>query len=282
MEGRTQPAVGVREPHERSYGDTTVRCVSASRQRLQITFSLGTRKDVVSKIGCVVVLVLLLASGVASSQTKKVSPAVVTPPPAGNSFKAFLSRTYTETSTKDEGDGVTTFVATIPNPGGPTDLFFAERDAFRKLTFFTSSISQFGKYERPALVMYVSVPDCKAPVFILRPRTFMDHWFILNRVAILADDELLLDQPLANFKLNRETYPGGLEETVDVALTSKQIADLRRLATAKKVSVRITGQKGYVSLGAVAVASLKKDVPSSLRLFDAVSRMVDEKKFDPC
>lgn len=221
-----------------------------------------------------------------SKPASQVQPAVITPPPPGNSFRAVLARAYTETSTKDEGDGVVTFMATIPSVNAPERVaFFAKRDGFRKLTFFTSVDSTFARYSAPVVYAYLSVPDCKAPVFFVSPRTFRSRsssWLFLNRVAVLADGELLLDQSLADFKPHREIFPGGLEETVDFPLEARQISDLRRLEHAKQVSVRITGDKGYVTLDAKAIEHWRKDVAATIKAHDVVARIAAEKKFDPC
>ena len=223
----------------------------------------------------------LVAFGGLAAQRK---PAVVTPPPAGNSFRAVLARLYTETSTEDTGEGSITFLSTFPGSGASgIDAAFGKRDGFRKITFFTSVASTFGKYSPEALTMYLSVSDCKLPVLFMRPRVFRNSWIFLNRVSILADADLVLDRPVeAEDKPSREVYPGGVEETVDFALTERQIAELRKLTSATKVNVRITGSKGYVSLTAKEAASFKDDMAGSIRIYDTVSRMVAEKRYDPC
>jgi hypothetical protein len=221
---------------------------------------------------------------VACSVAAQRKPAVVTPPPPGNSFRAVLARLYTETSTEDKGNGSITFFSSFPTSGPKgADGAFGERDGFRKITFLTSAASTFGKYNPQALTMYVAVPDCKPPVFFMSPRVFRNSWLFVNQVSVLADADLVLDRPVqAEDKPTREVYPGGVEETVDFALTEKQIAELRKLETAKKVNVRITGSKGYVSLTAKEATLFKDDVAGSIRIYDTVSRMVADKRYDPC
>ena len=224
----------------------------------------------------------LVACGGSAAPPRK--PPVVTPPPHGNSFRAVMARLYTETSTEDKGDGSITFLSAFPSSAGNgTDAAFGKRDGFRKITFFTSVASTFGKYSPEALTMYVAVPDCKLPVLFVSPRVFRNTWLFMSRVSVLADADLVLDRTIeAEDKPSREVYPGGVEETVDFALTERQLAELRKLAGAKKVSVRITGGKGYVSLSAKEAASFKDDVAGSIRIYDAVSRMVAERRYDPC
>jgi len=227
-----------------------------------------------------VVASLFACYGLAAPQ----KPAVVTPPPAGNSFRAVLARMYTETSTKDEGDGSITFLSTFPS-SSPKEIaaYFGERDGFRKITFFTSATSRFGKYSPEALMMYIAVRDCKSPVFFIRPRVFRSSWIFMNGVSVLADADLVLNRPVeAADKPSREVYPGGVEETADLPLTDNEIAGLRKLAGTKKVNVRITGSKGYISLSKKEATSFADDVAGSIRTYDAVSRMVAEKHYDPC
>ena len=229
----------------------------------------------------VVFVTTLVACSVLAAQRK---PAVVTPPPAGNSFRAVLARLYTETSTEDKGNGSITFFSSFPSSGAKgTDPAFGERDGFRKITFFTSVASTLGKYSPQAVTIYLAVPDCKSPVLLLRPRVFRDSWLFVNRVSVLADADLVLDRTIqAEDRPSREVYSGGVEEKVDFALTEKQIAELRKLEIAKRANVRITGDRGYVSLTAKEAASFKDDVAGSLRIYDTLSRMVADKRYDPC
>ena len=191
---------------------------------------------------------------------------------------------YTETSTEDKGNGNVTFFSSFSKSGSKdTDAAFGERDGFRRITYFTSVASTFGKYSPQALTMYIAVPDCKPPVFFVSPRVFRNSWLFLNKVSVLADADLVLDREVeTDAKPTREIYPGGVEETVDLTLTEKQLTELRKVEKAKKVNVRITGGKGYVSLTAKEAASFKGDLAGSIRIYDTVSRMVADKRYDPC
>lgn len=162
-----------------------------------------------AKLLPVAVLALCGTAAVAAPPPKH-APAIVTPPLSGNSFRAVLSRSYRETSSKDEGDGVTTFVASFPSSNS---IMFGKRDGFRKLTFFTSSTSRFAEYSSRNLAMYISVRDCKAPVLFMEARIFSPvGWVFLNRVGVLADGELALDQSLTDLKAQREVCQAVLKK----------------------------------------------------------------------
>ena len=140
-----------------------------------------------------------------------------------------------------------------------------------------------GQYSNRTLTMYLSVRDCKAPVMFMEARVFSSRaWLFLNRVGVLADGELALDQSLADSKPQREVLPGGVEEVVPFLISDNQIPQLRRIGTAKTVSVRLTGEKGYVSLEPKTVVDVTKDVDYTLRVFDAVSKLVADKGYEPC
>ena len=231
------------------------------------------------RFACVLLLALVATSGI-SAQPDKSEEGPITPPPDGNSFQAVLARSYVERSTKDEGDGVTSFMASFPSlPGNP---MFGKRESLRKLTFFTTTGSTFGKYSDRSVTFYLAVKDCRAPVIFVEPRVLSHSGIFLNRVSILADGELSLDQPLGDFKAQRETYPGGVEETIPFILTDAQLSKLRSLSDARTVVVRLTGEKGHVTLDARATKDFKSDVGDVLHAYDFISKLVESSAFDPC
>lgn len=232
-----------------------------------------------------IISLLLLFLFTCNSFAEKQKSVVITPPPIGNSFIATMARLYIETSTKDKGDGIIEFLSLFQNSASKKpDISFGSRDNFKKITYFTSADSTLSKYEPEALTMYLAIPDCKLPIFFISARAFRNSWIFINRVSILSDGVPALDMSITlNDKPNRKIYPNGsAEETVDLALTEKQIIDLRKVENAKRVNVRITGSDGYITFSNKEAVAFQNDLAGSLRVYDALARMVTEKHYDSC
>ena len=242
-------------------------------------------------------LLILLLSLAASGCTKvsenkppaarSSAPLAAVPPPPritkADWYRAVVA-TYSESSVKDEGDGVTSFVACFGDGGkGCGDFAIGKRDAFRKLRHYMPQWSWPGQYTDQYVQTYISLPDCGDPIYFLKPRHFSQRgWLFLNRLSVLSDGELVFDQDLSTFKVDRERLPGGVEEEVSFVPTPAQFDALRKLATATKLSVRITGKKGYVTLKQSDVAKLRIDVASGLRMYDKLLLAVKDKHPSSC
>lgn len=180
---------------------------------------------------------------------------------------------YSVRGFKEEGDGVTSFVACFGGVGKDCGtMAFGKYDAFRKVSHYTPAGSQLGQHLPVYLQTYIALPDCAEPIFVLRARYFSQGgWIFLNRVSILADGELLLDHLLPALEVKKEVLPGGIEERVTVVATSAQLEALRKIVTAKKTSVRLTGDKGYSMLKEGDSVQFRKDTAEALLIFDRLA-----------
>jgi hypothetical protein len=236
-----------------------------------------------------ILLLSLAASGCTKGSENKVhaAPLTAVPPPPRITktdwYRAVVA-TYSERRVKDEGDGVTSFVACFSDGGKECgDFATGKRDAFRKLRQYMPQWSWPGQYSDQYVQTYIALPDCGEPIYFLKPRYFSQTGSLsLNRLSILSDGELVFDQDLSAFKLERERLSGGVEEGVSFAPTPAQFDALRKLATATKLSVRITGEKGYVTLKASDVAKLKIDVAAGLRMYDKLLHAVKDQLPSSC
>ena len=207
------------------------------------------------------------------------------PPPITNAdwYRAVTS-TYPESGVKDEGDGVTSFTACFGNGSkGCGDFAFGKRDAFRKLRHYTPQGSWLGKYTDQYVQTYIALPDCGDPIFFMQPRYFSHgSWLFLNRLSMLSDGELVLDQDLSQRKVNRERLPGGVQEDVSFVPTPDQLNALRNLPTATKIDIRLTGEKGYLTVKQSDVSKLRVDIAAALRMHDKLLLAVKDKHPASC
>ena len=82
----------------------------------------------------------------------------------------------------------------------------------------------------------------------------------------------MLDRAFTDEKLKVEDYPARYEEQASFAPDAAQLAALRKLPEAKSVSVRLTGEKGYVMLSKEDAAALRADIITALLMLAKLRR----------
>ena len=211
---------------------------------------------------------------VATSADAASQPSIISAPKTAEEWRLGLTSAYSESQSRDEGDGITSFVACFPkNDGGKCGTFaFGRRDAFRKARSFTTSDAQlWWSLGDQSLLPSVYVPDCGTPLFMLRTRYFSkDGYLIMRRVVVLADGEVVIDRDFSNESVYREPHAAGVMEAYTFPSTAADIAVLRALPGAKKALVRITGDKGYVSLKKDELQRFVGEAKASLIVYDAL------------
>lgn len=207
------------------------------------------------------------------------APEVPEPPKiTPEDWKKSVESTYVKSDIKDEGDGVESFFSCFePTPEQVkkcTYYAFSKRDTFRKLRIYTSGIpNRFGS----DLSAYVSLPDNGKPFFFLAPFIFSkDSWLFINKLAIMVDGEVILEKDFDELKADREVFPGGVQERVDFVATQEQIEELRKIKTDSKILIRITGDKGYVSLDKY-ILSHNEVIINAIGIYDALNIAVKDK-----
>lgn len=224
-------------------------------------------------------------NAVTANNTSATAPALPPIPPVTLAdWRAALTSTYTVSDIKDKGDGITEFMACFTErtagnkcPGG---LFFGRRDSFRRLTHFTPTASQLARYiPDPYVQTYLAVKDCEAPTYFLAPKIFSrDSWLFIKEVAILADGEIVLQQDFSSLKVRRDTYPGGIEEEVHFAATPEQRRAMARLPGVATLSVRITGERGFLSLKNMQLSSVREEAKLMSAAFEKVSAALEGRR----
>lgn len=242
-------------------------------------------------IKCSAALLVILSgiSGCGKAETDKtlVAQTSVNPEPAKRASKhvptpedwrTAVESAYETTNIKDQGEGVTEFVACFKKKEqGCENMAFASRDAFRKLRIYKSgfrSAVAAGTY----LISYASLRDNMAPRLLLAPMLFnKDGWLFLNSIAIMVDGEVLIEQRFNNQDIKREIFPGGVQERADFMASDKQISALRKIKPESKVLIRFTGDKGYISLKKDEVKSVKEEIQNILFIYDKLNSAVADK-----
>ncbi|ODV43099.1 hypothetical protein AWV79_20310 [Cupriavidus sp. UYMMa02A] len=167
---------------------------------------------------------------------------------------------------KEDGDGVESFMACFEPTSDQKKkcgfVAFGKRDAFRKLRFFETGIPMM---IGSGIATYVSLKDNEAPVLFLRPFIFRNSWLFMNKVAIMVNGDVILEQEL-NVEGDHEIFPGGVQEHNDFIATADQIQALRKIKPDSRIIVRVTGKKGYITLNNSETSDVKNRVIEVLRV----------------
>jgi hypothetical protein len=212
-------------------------------------------------------------------------PPVPPPPPPlvlKADWEAAVQATHVRSSVKTDKDGITEFAACFgkSEDGKKCDLFsFGKKDAFRHLTTYTPTGSGLARFSASKyLHSYVSLPDCKRPVVVLSPHFFSKGgWLFMNKVAVMADGELVLERHFENAEVQRDAETWGVDERAVWVASSSDMGALRRIASASAVIVRLTGSKGYTTVPDKDVRSIKEDFATVLAVFAVLDNAAAKK-----
>lgn len=220
------------------------------------------------------------ASSAASAPTQ---PTTVAVPLTKEQWLSRIESTYTKFAREsDEGDGVTKFFACFgdldpTSKKCPGEFASAKRDAFRKLRLYKPGFRN--SFTLTSYVhSYVSLPDGGRPQVVVAPYYFSKHgWLFLHSVAFLADGEVVFEKEFAGSDVRRDNSEVGVEERADFIVTEGDLDHIRKIAAAKMLKIRMTGEKGYVSLDPSDVATIKREFALLLKINDRMGNVLDAK-----
>ena len=121
------------------------------------------------------------------------------------------------------------------------------------------------------------------PGFVLRPKFLGDSWLFMESIAILADGVVVFEKQMSDVK--RDTITRGrveVAETGGFVLTSSEIQAIRSMSDAKTVVIRLSGQKGYVTLKKDQVKQVRDDLKTLLEIYDQLGTSLSEVSGSPC
>jgi len=190
-------------------------------------------------------------------------------------WKAALLSSYTESQVKDIGDGVTEFFSVFSLEGNKKIYAFGKRDGFRRLRFYTPGLMSNGSLG-PYVRIYLSVPDGERPALLLTPYFFgKNGWLFMSKVAVMVDGEVVFERDFKDNRVRRNAENWGVEETYDLITTSADINGLRKIKKESSVSIRLTGEKGFVTLKKDFVGYFKDEIRDALFIYDKMNDALD-------
>ena len=229
------------------------------------------------------------AAGCSGSQDKpKTTPASrpeiekeVRPAPTMLDWRNALESTYEIRGPKDDENGQTKFIACFNSIESKCKVHaFGLHDSFRKLRTFTPGLMSEAAVGT-TVISYVSILDGGAPYIVLAPQIFSSKgWIYITKCAFMVDGVVILELDLTKHKVRRDVYPGGVEERADIVLTPEQNKELLKITPKSKITIRISGDKGYTTIDKSYTGSIKAELISLTRIHTEISNAVFSKLVD--
>lgn len=191
---------------------------------------------------------------------------------------------YVEDDGKTDENGVTEFFACFDKAPPKCELpASGKRDGFRKVQFFMDPAMEWGdmgaKYARgvgkPSVRAYVSLKDCSTPTILLQPTFRAANWIFLEQFGLMLDGTLVLERKFGPAEVDRDNSHNEVSESAHIVLNEQEVNALRRIAQAKQVLVRLTGQKGYVGIDQEGTRNFVQGVARLVRMHDALGQAVE-------
>jgi hypothetical protein len=102
-----------------------------------------------------------------------------------------------------------------------------------------------GDLSGPFLGIYIAAPECSAPSILLAPVVTGENWLFMNKVALMADGEVVLERTFS--EVERDHNANRIVERAAFVATNEEINALKKFASAKTAIIRIGGKNGYVT-----------------------------------
>lgn len=148
-----------------------------------------------------------------------------------------------------------------------TKGFEAERDKMEKITFYTPQIT-LDAWNTQTLSAYISLPDDGEPILRMNPHYHGDSWIFFQEVKVMADDQIVYDKMLPYEKMKHDNNSAGVFESADYVANDDDISALRKIAAAKSVTVRLSGNQNRQDFDMSAAD--QKRIADALKAYDTL------------
>lgn len=211
--------------------------------------------------------------------TAPVEPA---PPPFTKSeWRTAFKSSFEEKSAKSTDDGITEYSACFhKDEKGKCDLvLLGKRDAFRKidhLTPFYTMMNDIGDLFSH-VGTYIAAIECDTPSVLINPTiNSRNGWLFMEKVAFMADGEVVVERSFEHNAVKRDNENSWIHEKATFIASPSELAAFQRFTEAKSQIIRITGQKGYLTLPKDKTANFVKDVSSTIKVRDILAKTLKD------
>lgn len=182
-----------------------------------------------------------------------------------------LTQVFTARDQSTNNEGVTKFTACFDPDCGMR--MRAQRDAFRKLRHF------FGEEKSKVSLAstanaYVALSDCERPnLFLTTLMVRRGDWLFMKKLAIMADGEVVFERD--NLNTHRDNTSGWVLESADLPVLPREVSGLQKVTGAGELIVRLTGDRGYETLGKVATQEFRGSLAKSMDAYQRLDKVTE-------
>lgn len=197
-------------------------------------------------------------------------------------WKRDFQSAFEASEKKTDSDGITSYRACFEFKEGKCVYSYSGmKDGFRKVDHMTPPGTAFHEFDvkydsrsrgRAFVDMRVVAPMCKEALVVLNPTLYAKEWLFMNAIAFMADGDVVyeFEAPDAN-SIKRDVDGNRIIENWTFVLGNSEYDRLRKFASAESKIIRITGQKGYMTLPKETVDVFAKDIVSVINAADTIN-----------
>lgn len=116
------------------------------------------------------------------------------------------------------------------------------RDKMEKVSFYTPK-TPLDDWTKQPIGTYISIPDGSRAFFRIYPHYTGDSWIFFQKVKVMADDQIVYTKDFPYESMHHSNSGGYVYESADYAAKDDDIEAMRKIATAKSVTVRLSGKE---------------------------------------
>lgn len=191
-------------------------------------------------------------------------------------WRAALKSTFEESAVKTDEDGITEYSACFKKKDdGKCALFaFGKRDAFRKIDHLTPIHTRLNRIvnAQTQVGTYIAAIECEAPSLLLEPAVNKrGGWLFMEKVAFMADGDVVLERDFEHNRVDRDNESSWIHEKAAFIPTSNELDGLKRFTESNSQIIRITGQKGYITLPKEKTREFAEDAKATLTMLETIN-----------
>ena len=199
------------------------------------------------------------------------------PPYTKDEWRAAFKSAFVENNPKTNYDGITEYTACFQNEeGGKCPVFtFGKRDAFRKIDYLTpahTELNNIGNIQTH-IGTYIAAIECQPPSLLIAPKiNRKGGWLFMEKISFMADGEVILERAFEHSLIDRDNDGYWIHEKGTFIATLAERDILSKFAASENRIIRITGQKGYLTLPKDKVENFATDIKTAMDAINAINQ----------
>lgn len=199
------------------------------------------------------------------------------PPFTKTEWRSAYKAAFVETKPTSDDEGITSYGACFgkKDDGKCEVVAYGKRDAFRKIDHLTTLHTSFNRIGDVTTFLgtYLSAIECRPPSLLIRPSVNKKGgWLFMEKVSLMADGEVVLDREMTTAQIDRDNEGYWVHETGNFIATDEELTALEKFVNAEQKAIRITGQKGYLTLPKERTAEFAKDAKDALSMLASLNK----------